>query len=82
MAAAAGNGLFGGMIQAIVFQEGAIEIDARLIAHGLGLDVAALQEQMPKSPTHVTSLGDKFGRPNSQNMAFRTWRPIETNVTA
>ncbi len=34
------------MTQEIVFQEGGIEVDARVLARGLGLDVASLQEFM------------------------------------
>jgi hypothetical protein len=34
------------MTQEIVFQEGAIEVDAWVVARGLGLDVASLQEFM------------------------------------
>lgn len=37
------------MTQQILFQEGAIEVDARWIAQGLGLDVASLQELMRES---------------------------------
>ena len=57
MAAAAGDRLFGAMMQEIVFQEGAIEVDARLIAQGLGLDVAALQELMLERK--ITSLCER-----------------------
>jgi hypothetical protein len=39
----AGDRLVRAMMQEIVFQEGAIEIDARVLARGLGLDVASLQ---------------------------------------
>jgi hypothetical protein len=45
------------MTQEIVFQEGAIEVDARLIAQGLGLDVASLQELMRESK--ITSLCER-----------------------
>jgi hypothetical protein len=50
-------GLFGAMTEEIVFQEGAIEVDARLIAEGLGLDVASLHELMRASK--VTSLCER-----------------------
>jgi hypothetical protein len=39
-----GHRLVQAMMQEIVFQEGAIEVDARVLAGGLGLDVASLQE--------------------------------------
>jgi hypothetical protein len=45
------------MTQEIAFQEGAIEVDARLIAQGLGLDVASLQELMRASK--ITSLCER-----------------------
>ena len=53
----ADSGLFGAMTEEIVFQEGAIEVDARLIAEGLGLDVASLHELMRASK--VTSLCER-----------------------
>jgi hypothetical protein len=34
------------MTQEILFQEGAIEVDAKVLARGLGLDVASLREFM------------------------------------
>ena len=42
----AGHRLVRAMTQEIVFQEGAIEVDARVLARGLGVDVASLQEFM------------------------------------
>ncbi|WP_424034084.1 DUF6522 family protein [Methylocella sp.] len=45
------------MTQEIVFHEGAIEVDARLIAQGLGLGVASLQAL--KRASKVTSLCER-----------------------
>ena len=45
------------MTQEIVFQEGAIEIDARMLARELGLDLAALRELMREGK--ITSLCER-----------------------
>jgi Family of unknown function (DUF6522) len=45
------------MKQEIVFQEDAIEVDARALARGLGLDVASLQEFMREGK--ITSLCER-----------------------
>ena len=45
------------MTQEIVFQEGAIELDARVLARGLGLDPASLQEFMREGK--ITSLCER-----------------------
>jgi len=45
------------MTQEILFQEGAIEVDARVLARGLGLDVASLHEFMREGK--ITNLRER-----------------------
>ena len=45
------------MMQEIVFQEGAIEVDARVLARGLGLDAVSLQEFMREG--RITNLCER-----------------------
>jgi len=52
-----GRRLVRAMVQEIVFQEGAIELDARVLARGLGLDPASLQEFMREGK--ITSLCER-----------------------
>jgi hypothetical protein len=48
------------MTQEILFQEGAIEVDALVLARGLGLDVASLHEFMREGK--ITNLRESWRR--------------------